>query len=206
MRKIKMFTGIVAGTSPIINVEQKDIVRSLTLNLEGFVMGLEIGASVSLDGVCMTVVSIDGNLVTFDAIEETLNRTTIGKLGVGSLVNIERSLKMGDELGGHIISGHVLTTAKILQIVNKGEGIDMMIENPPEVNQYILEKGYISIDGMSLTIGKVSEDNFSLHIIPETLRITTIGHKNVGDYVNIEIDSRTQAIVDTIRKSMEVKK
>jgi len=154
----------------------------------------------------MTVVSIDGNLVTFDAIEETLNRTTLGKLGVGSLVNIERSLKMGDELGGHIISGHVLTTAKILQIVNKGEGIDMMIENPPEVNQYILEKGYISIDGMSLTIGKVSEDNFSLHIIPETLRITTIGHKNVGDYVNIEIDSRTQAIVDTIRKSMEVKK
>ena len=205
-RKIKMFTGIVAGTSPIINIEQKDIVRSLTLNLEGFVMGLEIGASVSLDGVCMTVVSIDGNLVTFDAIEETLNRTTIGKLGVGSLVNIERSLKMGDELGGHIISGHVLTTAKILQIVNKGEGIDMMIESPPEVNQYILEKGYISIDGMSLTIGKVSEDNFSLHIIPETLRITTIGHKNVGDYVNIEIDSRTQAIVDTIRKSMEVKK
>ena len=205
-RKIKMFTGIVAGTSPIINIEQKDIVRSLTLNLEGFVMGLEIGASVSLDGVCMTVVSIDGNLVTFDAIEETLNRTTLGKLGVGSLVNIERSLKMGDELGGHIISGHVLTTAKILQIVNKGEGIDMMIENPPEVNQYILEKGYISIDGMSLTIGKVSEDNFSLHIIPETLRITTIGHKNVGDYVNIEIDSRTQAIVDTIRKSMEVKK
>ena len=202
MRRIKMFTGIVAGTSPIINIEQKDIVRSLTLNLEGFVMGLEIGASVSLDGVCMTVVSIDGNLVTFDAIEETLNRTTLGKLGVGSLVNIERSLKMGDELGGHIISGHVLTTAKILQIVNKGEGIDMMIENPPEVNQYILEKGYISIDGMSLTIGKVSEDNFSLHIIPETLRITTIGHKNVGDYVNIEIDSRTQAIVDTIRKSM----
>ena len=206
MRKIKMFTGIVAGTSPIINIEQKDIVRSLTLNLEGFVMGLEIGASVSLDGVCMTVVSIDGNLVTFDAIEETLNRTTLGKLGVGSLVNIERSLKMGDELGGHIISGHVLTTAKILQIVNKGEGIDMMIENPPEINQYILEKGYISIDGMSLTIGKVSEDNFSLHIIPETIRITTIGKKNVGDYVNIEIDSRTQAIVDTIRKSMEVKK
>jgi len=201
-----MFTGIVAGTSPIIDIEQKDIVRSLTLNLEGFVMGLEIGASVSLDGVCMTVVSIDGNLVTFDAIEETLNRTTLGKLGVGSLVNIERSLKMGDELGGHIISGHVLTTAKILQIVNKGEGIDMMIENPPEVNQYILEKGYISIDGMSLTIGKVSEDNFSLHIIPETIRITTIGKKNVGDYVNIEIDSRTQAIVDTIRKSMEVKK
>jgi len=206
MRKIKMFTGIVAGTSPIIDIEQKDIVRSLTLNLEGFVMGLEIGASVSLDGVCMTVVSIDGNLVTFDAIEETLNRTTLGKLGVGSLVNIERSLKMGDELGGHIISGHVLTTAKILQIVNKGEGIDMMIENPPEVNQYILEKGYISIDGMSLTIGKVSEENFSLHIIPETIRITTIGKKNVGDYVNIEIDSRTQAIVDTIRKSMEVKK
>tara|TARA_B100000902_G_scaffold84539_1_gene89014 strand:+ start:450 stop:1070 length:621 start_codon:yes stop_codon:yes gene_type:complete len=205
MRKIEMFTGIVAGTAPIVQIEDKDVIRSLTVDLEEYADNLEIGASVALDGVCMTVVSIDDNLVKFDAIEETLTRTTLGGLNIDSLVNIERSLKMGDELGGHIISGHVLMTAKIIQITNKGEGVDILVENPSDASHYILEKGYISIDGMSLTIGKVSQDSFSLHIIPETLRITTIGQKKVGDYVNIEIDSRTQAVVDTIRKSMEVK-
>ena len=205
MRKIEMFTGIVAGTAPIVQIEDKDVIRSFTVDLEEYADNLEIGASVALDGVCMTVVSIDDNLVKFDAIEETLTRTTLGGLNIDSLVNIERSLKMGDELGGHIISGHVLMTAKIIQITNKGEGIDILVENPSDASHYILEKGYISIDGMSLTIGKVSQDSFSLHIIPETLRITTIGQKKVGDYVNIEIDSRTQAVVDTIRKSMEVK-
>ncbi len=200
-----MFTGIVAGTAPIVQIEDKDVIRSLTVDLEEYADNLEIGASVALDGVCMTVVSIDDNLVKFDAIEETLTRTTLGGLNIDSLVNIERSLKMGDELGGHIISGHVLMTAKIIQITNKGEGVDILVENPSDASHYILEKGYISIDGMSLTIGKVSQDSFSLHIIPETLRITTIGQKKVGDYVNIEIDSRTQAVVDTIRKSMEVK-
>ena len=200
-----MFTGIVAGTAPIVQIEDKDVIRSLTVDLEEYTDNLEIGASVALDGVCMTVVSIDDNLVKFDAIEETLTRTTLGSINVNSSVNVERSLKMGDELGGHIISGHVLMTAKIIQITNKGEGIDILVENPSDASHYILEKGYISIDGMSLTIGKVSQDSFSLHIIPETLRITTIGQKKVGDYVNIEIDSRTQAVVDTIRKSMEVK-
>ena len=205
MRKIEIFTGIVTGTAPIVQIEEKDIIRSITVNLEKYTDNLEIGASVALDGVCMIVVSIDNNLVKFDAIEETLARTTLGKLSIDSLVNVERSLKMGDELGGHIISGHVLMTAKIIHITNKGEGIDILVENPSNASHYILEKGYISIDGMSLTIGKVSQDSFSLHIIPETLRITTIGQKKVGDYVNIEIDSRTQAVVDTIRKSMEVK-
>ena len=205
MRKIEMFTGIVAGTAPIVKIDDKDLIRSFTVDLGKYIDNLEIGASVALDGVCMTVVSIENNLVKFDAIEETLTRTTLGSLNINSSVNIERSLKMGDELGGHIISGHVLMTAKILQITKKGDGKDILVENPSDASHYILEKGYISIDGMSLTIGNVSQENFSLHIIPETLRVTTIGQKKVGDYVNIEIDSRTQAVVDTIRKSMEVK-
>ena len=200
-----MFTGIVSGTAPIVKIEEKDFIRTFTVDLDKYDDNLEIGASVALDGVCMTVVSIENNLVKFDAIEETLSRTTLGKLSVDSSVNIERSLKMGDELGGHIISGHVLMSAKIIQIKDRGEGIDILVENPYDVRHYILEKGYISIDGMSLTIGNVSKDSFALHIIPETLRVTTIGGKKVGDYVNIEIDSRTQAVVDTIRKSMEVK-
>jgi len=199
-----MFTGIVTGTAPVIQIRGEEGVKTLTIDLEGFSQNLEIGASVSLDGVCMTVVSIDGNEVCFDAIEETLTRSTIGELKEGSLVNVERSLKLGDELGGHILSGHVMITAKIIEKKQKGEGIDLSIENPIEARPYILEKGYIGIDGMSLTVGKVSEEKFDLHIIPETLRITTIGQKLIGNYVNIEIDSRTQAVVDTIRRNMEV--
>tara|TARA_B100000900_G_scaffold158355_1_gene134594 strand:- start:2717 stop:3337 length:621 start_codon:yes stop_codon:yes gene_type:complete len=206
MRKIEMFTGIVAGTAPVVRIDDKEVTRSLTIDLDGYTEDLEIGASIALDGVCMTVVSIEDNLVKFDAIEETLTRTTLGRLRINSMVNIERSLKMGDELGGHLISGHVLMTAEILQIDQKGEGIDLVIQTPRDAIHYILEKGYISVDGMSLTIGKVDRESFSLHLIPETLRVTTIGKKNVGDYVNIEIDSRTQAIVDTIRSNMEVEK
>jgi riboflavin synthase len=107
---------------------------------------------------------------------------------------------MGDELGGHILSGHILMTARILQRTERGEGVDLLIEAPTEALPYILEKGYVAVDGMSLTVGEVSESNFALHIIPETLRVTTIGEKQVGHSVNIEIDSRTQAVVDTIRR------
>ena len=200
-----MFTGIVAASCEIVSTDQGEEVRSIVVDLSGYDDDLEIGASVAIDGVCMTVVSsIDGH-VRFEAIPETLERTTIGLLKQGSQVNIERSLRMGDELGGHILSGHVMTTARILQRTLKGEGIDLLIEHQVETKPYILEKSYVAIDGMSLTVGEVGSEGFNLHIIPETLRITTIGAKAEGDLVNIEVDSRTQAVVDTIR-SMEVGK
>jgi riboflavin synthase len=153
----------------------------------------------------MTVVSSQNGQVKFEAIPETLDRTTIGFLRQGSRVNIERSLRMGDELGGHILSGHVMSTARILKRTDKGEGIDLLIEHQDDTKSYILEKGYVAVDGMSLTVGEVHSEGFNLHIIPETLRITTIGEKSEGDFVNIEVDSRTQAVVDTIR-SMEVER
>ncbi len=200
-----MFTGIVAASCKVVSTDQGEEVRSIVVDLSGYDDDLEIGASVAIDGVCMTVVSsLDGH-VRFEAIPETLERTTIGLLKQGSQVNIERSLRMGDELGGHILSGHVMTTARILQRTQKGEGIDLLIEHQVETKPYILEKGYVAIDGMSLTVGEVEGEGFNLHIIPETLRITTIGAKAEGDLVNIEVDSRTQAVVDTIR-SMEVGK
>ena len=195
-----MFTGIVAGISQITAIEDGEEIRSFVVDLAGFDEGLEVGASVALDGVCMTVVSIEGTVVRFDAIPETLERTTLGSLVADDWVNVERSLRMGDELGGHILSGHILMTAQILQRTERGEGIDLLIEAPTEALPYILEKGYVAVDGMSLTVGEVSESNFALHIIPETLRVTTIGEKQVGHSVNIEIDSRTQAVVDTIRR------
>ena len=197
-----MFTGIVAASCEVVATEQGEEVRSIVVDLSGYDDDLEIGASVAIDGVCMTVVSaIDGD-VRFEAIPETLERTTMGLLKQGSRVNIERSLRMGDELGGHILSGHIMSTARILQRTQKGEGIDLLIEHQADTKPYILEKGYVAVDGMSLTVGEVQSEGFNLHIIPETLRITTIGAKTEGDLVNIEVDSRTQAVVDTIR-SME---
>ena len=198
-----MFTGIVAAACEVVATEQGEEIRSIIVNLSGHDEDLEIGASVAIDGVCMTVVTTQDGRVQFEAIPETLERTTIGFLRQGSRVNIERSLRMGDELGGHILSGHVMSTARILQRTERGEGIDLLIEHQDDTKQYILEKGYVAVDGMSLTVGEVHSEGFNLHIIPETLRVTTIGEKSEGDFVNIEVDSRTQAVVDTIR-SMEV--
>ncbi len=193
-----MFTGIVSGTAPILRIDEGEGIRKITVDLGDFSDGLETGASVSLDGVCMTVVSIDSGVVAFDAISETLDRTTLSDKSEGDLLNVERSMRLGDELGGHILSGHVMGTAEIIDSRTVGEGLDLLISIPDGCSPFILEKGFIAVDGMSLTIGKCDEESFGLHIIPETLRITTLDKKVVGDRVNIEIDSRTQAVVETM--------
>ena len=193
-----MFTGIVSGTAPILRIAEGDGIRKITVDLGDFSDGLETGASVSLDGVCMTVVSMDSGEVTFDAISETLDRTTLSDRSEGDWLNVERSMKLGDELGGHILSGHIMGTAEIIESKEIGEGVDLLISIPDGCSPFILEKGFIAVDGMSLTVGKCDEGSFGLHIIPETLRITTLDKKVVGDRVNIEIDSRTQAVVETM--------
>ena len=193
-----MFTGIVSGTAPILRIAEGDGIRKITVDLGDFSDGLETGASVPLDGVCMTVVSMDSGEVTFDAISETLDRTTLSDRSEGDRLNVERSMRLGDELGGHILSGHVMGTAEIIESRTVGEGLDLLISIPDGCSPFILEKGFIAVDGMSLTVGKCDEGSFGLHIIPETLRITTLDKKVVGDRVNIEIDSRTQAVVETM--------
>jgi len=193
-----VFTGIVSGTAPILRIAEGDGIRKITVDLGDFSDGLETGASVSLDGVCMTVVSMDSGEVTFDAISETLDRTTLSDRSEGDRLNVERSMRLGDELGGHILSGHVMGTAEIIESRTVGEGLDLLISIPDGCSPFILEKGFIAVDGMSLTVGKCDEGSFGLHIIPETLRITTLDKKVVGDRVNIEIDSRTQAVVETM--------
>jgi riboflavin synthase len=198
-----MFTGIVAGTAAILRIEKGDGISTFTVDMRDFVEGLETGASVSLDGVCMTVVSMDSGHVTFDAITETMERTTLSDRIEGDLLNVERSMRFGDELGGHILSGHVMGTAEIIESRIVGEGIDIRISIPEGCAPFILEKGFIAVDGMSLTVGKCDDESFILHIIPETLRITTLEKKEVGDRVNVEIDSRTQAVVETILRMAE---
>jgi|TARA_B100001996_G_scaffold310321_1_gene252056 riboflavin synthase len=198
-----MFTGIVAGTAAILRIDKGDGISTFTVDMRDFVEGLETGASVSLDGVCMTVVSMDSGHVTFDAITETMERTTLSDRIEGDLLNVERSMRFGDELGGHILSGHVMGTAEIIESRIVGEGIDIRISIPEGCAPFILEKGFIAVDGMSLTVGKCDDESFILHIIPETLRITTLDKKEVGDRVNVEIDSRTQAVVETILRMAE---
>ena len=196
-----MFTGIVQGTAKIVDIENKESINTIVIDLPN-VESLEIGASVSIDGVCLTVTEINNSTVSFDVIQETLSRTTLGHLEAGSMVNFERSLKFGDEIGGHLLSGHIIATGLVGDRVESGEGVDLSILVPLSIEKYIMEKGYVAIDGISLTIGEVIDSRFNLHIIPETIRQTTINSKQVGDAVNIEIDSTTQTIVSTVERIM----
>ena len=197
-----MFTGIVQGVGEIVAKTTVNTVTSMTISLPN-VENLAIGASVSINGVCLTVVSIDSNNVQFDIIDETIDRTNLGDLSVGDKVNIERSLKFGDEVGGHILSGHIFDTGIINSKNKNGDQMSLSILAPPSVQKYLTEKGYIAIDGISLTIGEINNGCFDLHIIPETMRLTILDSKEVGDIVNIEIDSNTQLIVETIERLLE---
>ena len=194
-----MFTGIVQGTGSVQSV-QGDSIVTLGIQIPS-TDGLEIGGSVSIDGVCLTATSV-GDTVTFDIIPETLQRTTLGALSQGSSVNVERALKFGDELGGHLLSGHIMGVAEIVSVIDQ----DYKIQCPQEMAEYIQEKGYVAVDGISLTIGETDGQGcFDIHIIPETLRLTTLGSKGAGDHVNIEIDAMTQAVVETTKRLMEQK-
>ena len=197
-----MFTGIVQGVGEIVAKTTVNTVTSMTISLPN-VENLAIGASVSINGVCLTVVSIDSNNVQFDIIDETIDRTNLGDISVGDTVKIERSLKFGDEVGGHILSGHIFDTGIINSKTKKGDQMSLSILAPPSVQKYLTEKGYIAIDGISLTIGEINNGCFDLHIIPETMRLTILDSKEVGDIVNIEIDSNTQLIVETIERLLE---
>ena len=197
-----MFTGIIQGVGNIVEVIQGETIKSFKIEIPN-VESLQIGASVSVDGVCLTAVVIENNIVSFDVIQETLTRTTLGQLESGDTVNIERSLKFGDEIGGHLLSGHIMATGLVNEVLNSGEGMNLSIIAPLSIEKYLIEKGYVAIDGISLTLGEVSNSRFNLHIIPETMRQTKISSKQVGDAVNIEIDSTTQTIVATVERLNE---
>jgi len=199
-----LFTGIVQGVASVVMASQGESITKVSIQLPD-TKKLQIGASVSIDGVCLTVTSINDSIVDFDIIEETLHRTTLGELEAGSQVNFERALRFGDELGGHLLSGHVMSAGLIHSIKENGEGKDISIIAPPELQKYIIEKGFVAIDGISLTIGAVQSNVFELHLIPETLRMTTLGAKSEGDAVNIEIDSNTQTIVSTVERILAEK-
>ncbi|MDA8716007.1 riboflavin synthase subunit alpha [Candidatus Poseidoniales archaeon] len=197
-----MFTGIVQGLGAIKSIEEGDGITTFCVKCPD-TQDLAIGASVAIDGVCLTATSIEGELVTFDIIPETMERTTLGERVVNDVVNIERSLRYGDEVGGHLLSGHIIGRGLVTYSESVGEGAQLKLKAPPSIQKYIQTKGYIGIDGISLTLGEVNENEFDLHIIPETLRLTTLGSKQAGDAVNIEIDSTTMMIVETVERLLK---
>lgn len=203
-----MFTGIVQGTAQIHSIDEKSNFRTQIVKMpQELLADLEIGASVANNGVCLTVTEINQDLVSFDLMQETLKITNLGQIKVGDLVNIERAMKMGDEIGGHILSGHVYCTAKVVERLPSANNLQIWFELPnADMMKYVLTKGFIAIDGISLTIGEVKAQSFCVNLIPETLHRTLIGKREVGDLVNIEIDPQTQAIVDTVERYMAVRK
>jgi len=203
-----MFTGIVMGTGSLLEIEEfTDRIHWKVRIPNGLEQGLEEGASVSLDGVCLTATDIQGNIVGFDLIQETLERTTLSERKKGDLLNVERALRYGEEVGGHLVSGHIMGVGEIASIKLYDGTADLRIQSPEAISNYIIEKGYIAVDGISLTIGEVDDSGgFNLHIIPETLRRTTLGAKEIGGTVNLEIDTMTQTVVDTIKRMMHTER
>lgn len=198
-----MYTGIIQACLPVTSV---DAVRGLTRFSVTFdpvlLNGLKHGASVSIDGVCLTVSDIRGHDVFFDAMGETLAKTTLSDLETGRRVNVERSAVAGAEIGGHVISGHVHATAKILKVESSANNRVMTVQLPSDLVRYVFDKGFIALDGASLTVVGLNEKTscFNVWFIPETLSRTTFGFKKAGDLINVEIDQTTRTIVDTIER------
>lgn len=201
-----MFTGIVTGTFPVVELTRKPGLTTLAVELDApHLAGLQVGASVSLNGVCMTVTQIAANRAYFDAAVETLRKTTLGDLREGSRLNVERSAKAGVEIGGHPVSGHVDGMAEIVAITRPENNCVITFQLPASYTRYVFNKGFLSLNGCSLTVCDLDKKTgrFAVYLIPETLRLTTFGELKVGDRVNFEIDRQTQIIVDTIDAAVE---
>lgn len=201
-----MFTGIVQGTAEVAQLDTKENFRSFRIQFPaGRTENIQIGASVAINGTCLTVTAIDGDVLSFDVMAETLRATSLGNLQLGSKVNFERSARVGDEIGGHNVSGHVHCTASIIQVEDTANNRRLSFRlSDPKFAKYVLPKGFIAVDGCSLTVGEVWDDAcFSVYLIPETMRVTVFGVKGQGDTVNVEIEAQTQAIVDTVERVVQ---
>ncbi|KOO13400.1 riboflavin synthase subunit alpha [Vibrio xuii] len=196
-----MFTGIVQGMAEVVAIKKKDKFQTHTVKLtDELSHGLAIGASVAHNGCCLTVTRIEDDLIDFDLMQATLALTNLGSLSLGDSVNIERAAKFGDEIGGHSMSGHISLVGEVVEVIDSPNNRTIWFEVPEDKIKYVLAKGYIGLDGCSLTIGEVEQNRFSVHLIPETLERTLFGGRKVGDKINVEFDPQTQAIVDTVER------
>ncbi|MFK7914544.1 MAG: riboflavin synthase subunit alpha [Pseudomonadales bacterium] len=197
-----MFTGIVQAQCSVTRVEDQPSLRRLWVDLGELADNLEGGASVAHNGVCLTVAGQQGSIVQFDVIAETLDRTNLGTLGAGDLVNIERSFRVGDEVGGHIVSGHVAASVAVARIDQSDNLRVVYFTVPSEWMKYLHLKGFVALDGASLTISHCDQQacEIGVSLIPETIERTSLGRCEVGEYVNLEVDAQTQAVVETVER------
>lgn len=195
-----MFTGIVQGCRPVAAMERGGGLTRLKVDLDDLADGLALGASVALNGTCVTATHLEGTVATFDLVSETTTLTNLGALAAGERVNVERSLRVGDEVGGHILSGHIACTVSVCTVAEAGGQRRVTVAVPAPWLKYIMPKGFIALDGASLTIADLdrSAASVTVSLIPETLKRTGLGRVAVGHRLNLEVDSRTQAIVDTV--------
>jgi riboflavin synthase len=205
-RKVQMFTGIVRGLCPVVSVERyADSFSRILIHQSGELLaGLKRGDSVSVDGVCLTVTSIREEIVSYDVIYSTLSRTTIGEYVAGRLVNIERSMLAGAEIGGHEVSGHVDTTATVERIETTMHNRCIFFRQSEQYGRYLFPRGFVAVNGVSLTVSDCLDGGslFSVWLIPETIATTNIGSVSVGAKANIEIHRGVQVIVDSVEAAV----
>jgi len=206
-----MFTGIVQGTARVAALADRPGLRTFSLAFpSGFCQGLEVGASVACNGVCLTVTSVrpDRDEADFDVMQQSLHVTTLGTLAVGDALNVERAARDGAEIGGHPLSGHVDFQARLEAVRRPENNHVLRIAVPAPWMRYVFAKGYIAVDGASLTVAEAGRERdgsgwFEVWLIPETLRMTIFGTRREGDAFNIEIERQTQVFVDTVRAALD---
>ena len=183
-----MFTGIIREIGTVLTVTGDEGGKQLEIEAPGTAPGIDIGGSVAIDGVCLTAETVADDRIAFHAGPETLSRSTLGSLARGALVNVEPALRAGDPLGGHIVQGHVDGTGRVQSIEAEGEGLRVFVEASPEILRTCVEKGSVTVDGVSLTIAEMHEDAFGLALIPHTIAETTLARLVPGQAVNLEVD------------------
>lgn len=183
-----MFTGLVETLGKVVRVDRRGPSADLVIHLQECQPGARIGDSIAINGCCLTIVRLDGPLATFQAGEETLSRTNLGRLKEGSQVNLERALAVGDRLGGHYVTGHIDALATLTERKDDGPWAFLHFEVPSCYQQHLASKGSVAVDGVSLTVVTVKDQTFSVALIPHTLSVTTLGSLQVGDQVNLETD------------------
>jgi riboflavin synthase alpha subunit len=183
-----MFTGIVRERGRVAGIDGGDAGVRLRVAAPATAPGVALGDSVSIGGVCLTVVAVEGDEIAFDAVPETLSRTALGGLGAGDEVNVEPALRAGEPLGGHVVQGHVDGVGSVRSVVREGDGKRIWVDAPQDMLRYCVEKGSIAVDGVSLTVADLDGSGFAIALIPHTLTETTFGALAVGDEVNLEVD------------------
>ena len=183
-----MFTGIVREVGRVVEAEGGEAGRTLVVEAPVTAASTGVGDSVAIAGVCLTAEAVDEGRLRFHAVGETLGRTTLGQVQDGGEVNVEPALRAGDPLGGHLVQGHVDGLGRIGSVEAEGEGLRVVVEAPPEVLRYCVEKGSITVDGVSLTVAELLEDAFAVALVPHTLSATTLRDLVPGQPVNLEID------------------